>query len=447
MPADHEISAHALELAVHGRPEPTVLRAGGKSWRTLIATKGWETASGPGSGNIPKEATAAYVGHAKPGAERNDSLERMFEYYQVSRRIFWLSEPDSVIYAGKIESADAAVVHLAGKIGARDLADAARALLRQSAERSCLMRAVLRSADLAPNPKSSADDRARYQRALDRNVGKLLVCRAGARSWGHVMHVESPLTSVARMVFDGVTPRLDQDKVGRIDGSDITARIIAKLWPIFREAFEDARRMTVAELVDSAVRTWAPARGPFQYIGWQDGSRLCVMGRDQDEFVDEDTNSNTPAILAFGIIGGKLVALPEWPAPNSGDNHIRQTNTEGDVDLSADRSRLTLLHSHAGRERVTHGSRDLWRTTLPLPDPDRRLFHLLSEPGRPWRSLLNQVEPPVDPPVDPPPPPPPPQVPPTGGTTSTKRKDSARTVLLCIGGAAIVVLLVSLFTC
>lgn len=405
MPADHEISAHALELAIHGRGEPTVLRAGGKSWRTLAAGKGWETASGAGSANIPAEASAALLGHARPGRELDEAIDLNTERFEISQRRWWLAEPDSIIYSGKIESSDAGVVFLADRIGARDLADAARRQLRESAERSCLMRAILRDDFLAPNPKSSADNRTRYTKALSRNRGRLIVCRAGCRSWGHVLHVESPMTSVARMIFDGVTPRFDGSRVGDVDGSDTTARIIARLWPIFREAFEDARRMSVAELVESAMSGWSPARGPFQYIGWSDGSRLCIMGSDEVELKDEDTNSNTPGILAFGILKGRLVALPEWPAPNSGDDHIRQTNVFGDVDLTPDASALSLLHSHAGRERVSEGGRDLWRTVLVLPDPRDRIFHLLSEPGQPWRSLLAAA--PHEPPVDPPPPPPP----------------------------------------
>ena len=403
MPSDHEISAHALELAVHGRGAPTVRRAGGKDWRTLSAGKGWETAQGAGSANIPGEATAALLGHAAPGKERNEAIERNQERYEIGRRRWWLAEPESIIYAGKLESATAGVVHLAERLGVQDLADAARRELRESAERSCLMRAVLRSDHLAPNPKSSADDRDRYLRALRRNVGKLIACRAGCRSWGSVLHVESPMTSVAQHIFDGRTPK-GKGNVGDIDGSDITARVIAHLWPIFREAFEDARRMSVDELVESAVRSWSPARGPFQYIGWEDGSRLCVMGRDEEELRDEDTNSNTPGILAFGVLRGRLVALPEWPAPNDGRDHIRQTNTFGDVDLTPDAGALVLLHSHAGRERISAGGRDLWRTRLELPDPRTRIFHLLSEPGRPWRSLLADSQPPEPglPPVIPP---------------------------------------------
>src|SRR5690606_38658415 len=356
---------HALELAVHGRSAPTVKRAGGKDWRTLSAGKGWETAQGAGSANIPGEATAALLGHAAPGKERNEAIERNQERYEIGRRRWWWAEPDSIIYAGKLESATAGVVHLAERLGVQDLADAARRELRESAERSCLMRSILRSDHLAPNPKSSADDRARYQRAIDRNLGQLIVCRAGCRSWGSVLHVESPMTAVAQHIFDGRTPK-GKGNVGDIDGSDITARVIAHLWPIFREAFEDARRMSVDELVESAVRSWSPARGPFQYIGWEDGSRLCVMGRDEEELRDEDTNSNTPGILAFGVLRGRLVALPEWPAPNDGRDHIRQTNTFGDVDLTPDAGALVLLHSHAGRERISAGGRDLWRTRLEL---------------------------------------------------------------------------------
>src|SRR5690606_30168480 len=166
---------HALELAVHGRSAPTVKRAGGKDWRTLSAGKGWETAQGAGSANIPGEATAALLGHAAPGKERNEAIERNQERYEIGRRRWWLAEPESIIYAGKLESATAGVVHLAERLGVQDLADAARRELREAAERSCLMRAVLRSDNLAPNPKSSADDRDRYLRANDCKLGQYVV--------------------------------------------------------------------------------------------------------------------------------------------------------------------------------------------------------------------------------------------------------------------------------
>src|SRR5690606_23180192 len=81
-------------------------------------------------------------------------------------------------------------------------------------------------------------------------------------------------------------------------------------------------------------------------------------------------------------------------------------------DLTPHAGALVLRHSHAGRERISAGGRDLWRTRPELPDPRTRTSHLLSEPGRPGRPPLAGSPPPAPgpppglPPPQPPPPPP-----------------------------------------
>jgi hypothetical protein len=122
----------------------------------------------------------------------------------------------------------------------------------------------------------------------------------------------------------------------------------------------------------------------MQLLGWRDGSRLWLMGDDEEERDDEDENSNTPAWLAAGLMGDELFALPIWPDPLSGSRHLRQTNTVADLD-GEPRNGWTLWHSHLGQRREAGG----FTSNLPPYWPDGLLFHVVVHAGNPnWQVLL-----------------------------------------------------------
>ena len=98
----------------------------------------------------------------------------------------------------------------------------------------------------------------------------------------------------------------------------------------------------------------------MQLLGWQDGSRLWIMGDDEPGLDDEDQNSNTPGLLAAGVLGGRVIALPKWPDPATGVTRLRQTNVMADLDGDPAHG-WTLFHSHLGEKQIGTG----FTTSLP----------------------------------------------------------------------------------
>jgi hypothetical protein len=144
------------------------------------------------------------------------------------------------------------------------------------------------------------------------------------------------------------------------------------------------------------------ARTEFQYIGWEDGSRLCIMGDDEPGFDDEDENGNTPGLLAAGVLGGKVVSLPKWPNPFDGDERIRQTNCRADIDGDPTHG-WTLFHSHLGERKLGDG----YTTDLPAYAASPLAFWILIPAGETvWQikypgSVVHPPEPVAPAPVPP----------------------------------------------
>lgn len=416
--ADHNLAAQAMELAVFGMPAPA-----NPKWKKSIPTKDWRTARGAGSSNIPLFGAAADLRFATKGRTRDQAAERLHNYASICRREWWLSETESAGYGAWIRESQAAVVHIARQMGLDDLARQFMGLLEEDAQRSCLMAARLRHAEIPANQKAPRERYDRLRATIRAHVGQMVICRAGERSWSSGFSggwgVDMAWQQIARAVlFDQPWPQ-PKGNPGDLDGYGHTVRVAYRLRGIFEEAAQDARQMTVDELVDQS-RHWSPSRNHIQYLGWEDGSRLCVLGTDQEAFVDESLNSNTPAVMAFGISAGNLIYLPEWPNPWDGDEKIRQTNVKGDVDLIWSPSgpvRVQLDHSHIGRERTRDG---YLRSSFELTDA-ALAFHLIQRPFREWENALGS-EPELPPEV---PPSSPPTVPPTKPpTTKPKEKPS-----------------------
>lgn len=389
----HELAANALECAVFGLPEPRT------EWRREIPTLDWKTARGGGSPNINGMAAVADMHYAKPGRARELAVGRLENYVRFCRQQWLLAEPETGIYRQWHLNYLAGAVEILRRLGMDALADRFLWILEEDAERSALMSAVLTDPYLPPNQNAPRIAQDRLQATISARVGETIICRMGARSWGSGgsggYGVDAPWQQTARAVLTGGAFPPSKGTPGDLDGYSWTMRVARRLEPIFREAGAEARTLSVDELVDGA-RHWSPSHTPFQYLGWEDGSRLCVMGNDEPEFVDEDPNSNTPGVLAYGVLGGRICYLPEWPNPINGAVKIRQQNMRADADIEG--GQIVLLHSHIGRSHTQNG---YLRTVRDLPTSPL-LFHLVQPRWGEWRSF---VEPPTHPvPGDPQPP-------------------------------------------
>lgn len=370
--AGHNIAGYALEAAVFGLPEPRT------NWKSLRPGPGWGSlANGTGSGQIPLMAEVAALRYAKSGHELDACVARLDEYHAICRRQWCGPEPDrSLVYAIWIVLCWAAVVEIGRDRGLNSLVQKYLWLIEEDLQRSLLMSATLRDPYLAPNPKADRTVYRDLERTLREAVGKRIVCRAGTRSWSHGYHVEDAYHDLIRAVMDGGAIR-NPGTPGDHDGYGWTYRTARKLLPVFHGVYSQARHLDLDDLILES-QVWAPARCPVQYLGWEDGSRLFVMGMDEAEPVDDDTNNNTCGVLLYGVLDGRLVFVPEWPNPVDGDDRIRQTPVFADADGSPETG-WSVVHSHIGRERFgTH-----WITRVGAK-PDGLLFHLKCEAGGEW---------------------------------------------------------------
>lgn len=409
----HELAANALECAVFGLPEPRT------DWKREIPTRDWKTARAGGSPNINGMAAAADLYYASSRRARDVAAERMRECARFNRQQWMLAEPETGIYRQWHLNYWAATVQIARGLGMDDLANQFMWLLEEDAERSALMAATLESSRIHPNNQADRELYRKIGNALSAHVGDEIICRMGARSWGSggsgSYGVDMPWQQVARSVlFDAPFPPT-KGNPGDLGGFHHTMRVAKRLMPIFRSAATEAKSLSVEALVDRSLH-WSPSHTGFQYLGWEDGSRLCVMGIDEPAFRDDDPNSNTPGVLAYGVVGGRMCYLPEWPNPWNGDVKIRQTNMRADIDIlwnEDDPVRLELFHSHIGRERaaVDGQSGTFYRSVFELPDSPL-LFHLMQRPGVEWEDMVYSApSPPTAPPTVPPTTPPSPPAP------------------------------------
>lgn len=398
MPSRHELASNALECAVFRLPEPNT------KWKQEIPSMDWKMARGPGSPNINGMAAVADLWYADAGRARDRAIERLRNYLTFSKRQWLLAEPESSIYRAWHLNYLAAAVEILRRGGWRDMASEFLEILREDAERSSLMTAVLRDRHLEPNEKASKTLQDRLRATISDHVGTSVICRMGARSWGSGgsggYGLDAPWQQIARASLGfGQWPKA-KGQPGTIDGFHWTMRVANELKPIFEEAAREIVSMQVSTLLERSKR-WSSSHTGFQYLGWEDGSRLCMMSLDEEGFVDSDPNSNTPGVLVYGVVGGRLIYLPEWPNPIDGDVKIRQENMRADADLRWDGNRPTsvvLQHSHIGRKKVGQ----LYETVVPLRTSARLSFHLVQRPWQSWVNELRASVPPDDPPSDPP---------------------------------------------
>lgn len=321
MPAPRERTDAAIDSALHGLPEPR------NGWRDLLPPEDLGSMVDNGSGQIGLQALVASLHYGpKPYAVRT-----LNTYADLSTTRIGLSEPWSWIYFSAIVNCWLATVRIAEATGERELARKFRRLVATWAGTCALM-----------------------------DVGGRVVM-AGARGWGHEIKGGGwdDLWQIAAGKREPV--RRNSSKYGdpgSYDDWGWLKRCASLCVDILRSEATPYLGRDARSLLASAPR-WG-ARSEYQLIGWQDGSRLSIMGDDEPEFDDEDENSNTPGLLAAGVLGGRVIALPKWPDPASGMTHLRQTDSRADIDGDPSHG-WTLFHSHLGEKRIGSG----FTTSLP----------------------------------------------------------------------------------
>ena len=319
--APREKTDAAIDCALHGLPEPQ------NGWRELLPPETLGSMVDAGSGQIGLQGLVASLRYGP----RPYAVRTLNNYADLCQSRFMLSEPWSWIYASAIVSCWAATVQIAEAIGERELARKFRRLLATWAGTCALMEVR----------------------------GRVLM--AGCRGWGHEIRAggSDDLWAIAAGRKD--PERAGSRKYGTPGATDNwgwIARCARVCLEIFRSEAAPYLGRDWRSLLPSVPR-WG-ARTEFQLLGWEDGSRLCIMGDDEPGFDDEDQNSNTPGILAAGVLNSKVVVLPKWPNPYDGEERIRQTNCRADIDGDPTHG-WTLFHSHLGERKLGDG----YTTDLP----------------------------------------------------------------------------------
>lgn len=324
----HEIAAQALDGGAAGWAPPET------TWRNLVPPAGWGNATRGGSGNIPWIALLAALLFARRGSpEERSAVARIAEGEELNRRLWFFLEFGSWIYTGWT-----VLCHLVAAVELRRRGYAAEA---ERLDR--LVQAWLALARLAACP---APD------------GRVSVVVCGMRSWGHADGLAFGHHNLYRIAF-GLEREKAKGAVGSFDG-DWPSRVLARYANELRALATPLEHESPAELARRLV--YVPG-GYCQLRGYDDGSRVFVIGRDEPEILDEDTNNNTPAVLFFAIDRKQKAVsyAPEHPAPNGGAMRIRQQNVRADLDWTGDH--WILHHSHVGE--VREGS--WWRTDCHEP--------------------------------------------------------------------------------
>lgn len=320
MPKPREITDAAVDLALHNLSEP----AG--DWRALIPPDDLGSMVDAGSGQIGLQALVASLQFGP----RADAVRKLNRYADICPKRWMLSEPWSWIYANAIVCCWAAVVVIAERIGERDLAKRFRALLGTWAG-TCALMAVR---------------------------GRVVM--AGCRGWGHEINGGGwdDLWAVACGKEPAAPGSRKYGTPGAFDDWGWLGRCAYVARDVFRSAASPHIGRDWRSLLPS-IQRWG-ARTEFQLLGWEDGSRLCIMGDDEPGFDDEDENGNTPGILAAGVQENKVIAIPKWPNPFDGATRLRQTDCRADIDGDPEHG-WTLFHSHLGEKKIGSG----YTTSIP----------------------------------------------------------------------------------
>jgi hypothetical protein len=320
MPQPRELTDVAIDLALHNLGEPA------SAWRDHLPLEDLGSMVDAGSGQIALQAAVAALQYG----DRPSAVRTLTNYAALCPRRIMLSEPWSLIYGRAIVSCWAATVVIADRVGERALANLFRDLLSRWAGTCALM-------------------------VVD---GKVIA--AGCRGWGHDVRAGGWDDTWA--VACGRVPSIPGSKrygtPGAYDDWGWLARCDYVARDVYRAAASPFLGRDWRSLLPSIPR-WG-ARTEMQLLGWEDGSRLWLMGDDEAELDDEDANGNTPGLLAAGVMGGKVISLPKWPDPVSGMTHLRQVNCVADLDGDPEHG-WTLFHSHLGDKQLGTG----FTTSLP----------------------------------------------------------------------------------
>lgn len=294
-----------------------------------IPAPGW-TLKVVGSSNIPLYAIVASY-HYDGGAMRAKATALLNEYYEAAslRGMFCLKEPGSTIYGGATFGAWVWAVVLARKYG--DAALAARFM------DLCRQWLAMNAAMLAPVKEE----------------GRPCVAMAGCRSWGHGDGTYAMLHHFTRVAM-GLEKQAGADWPNRANWSS------NPLWTaVAKQAWAEAK---------AAPDLWANVRFgtyvPMSFYWWDDGSRCSTLGHDEPELDSEFGGISTLGIhLSRITAAGVMETYPEYPAPNSGDTHIRMQSSKVDLD-GGPLTGWTLRHSMIGR--VYDKTTERWITDIPL---------------------------------------------------------------------------------
>ena len=305
----------AIDSALHRLDDPQ------NGWRNHVPPEDLGAMVDAGSGQITLQAAVALL-HYGP---RDRAVRILTNYARLCPKRFGLSEPWSLIYFKAIVCNWLAVVLIAERIGERKLAQEFRALVSTWAGTCALMEV------------------------------RGVVLAAGCRCWGHEVHGGGwdDLWSWAKGSKE--PPRPGTKGYGTPGAADDWGWLnrCARLALTELRALASPFAGRGWQSLLSSIPRWG-ARTEMQLLGWADGSRIWIMGDDDAEFDDEDENGNTPGFLAAGVLGGKIVALPEWPNPFDGLKRLRQTGCRADIDGSP-KFGWTVLHSHLGETKVAGG--------------------------------------------------------------------------------------------
>lgn len=372
----HEWAQLALDCALHGLPEPSV------PWRNNIPANPFHYGKdgrgylGTGrSANIDTMTVAAWVGFVASGIapkkERAQAIAMAADVLAANQAIFMLNEFGSTTYSGWTLIAWGVIAWALELLGESKLAAGFRSLLTQWF--------VLARASMARCPVEGLHVKVRYtirggktaEMDESRFAGKDTVVICGERSWGNGHGVAFAHHAIARVAFGMESPKPVRQlpDPGRTDGWQ--ERGIAKLASLFRACAEAAVRLYPTSDWQGMVGLLKyPTANPCELRLYADGSRIFIEGANEPEEVDEDDSNSTMrlALLAIYRTPPRILSLPAWPAPNSGDTRIRSTPTFSDIDRDIHGNGWVLFHSSVGDIHVNE------RWLSKAPDPSAALI-------------------------------------------------------------------------